>query len=147
MKESVSIGDGNFSFYGYPLEQLVSDSEFHEIYNVSPECSGAWRGYQGRWLILVDVLYLRYLIKDPCGFGSSEVEAFDLKKLFPEYNEFKDALKADWFSGEIVIPISESKYVEGRKTSTGHTYSEHEVLVYVIENGNVKDRKIETRER
>ena len=55
--------------------------------------------------------------------------------------------KANWFSGEIVIPIGELEIDESRKSSSGYFVMVHEAIVYTIENGEVLSRFIEKRDR
>jgi hypothetical protein len=144
--EDVSIGDGNFQFVGYPLEKLISDEEFRQKFEVEELCSGAWRGYQGHWQISQGVLYLLALIKNPCEFDDKK-GLFDLKKLFTSYGTPYSREKANWFSGEIVIPIGELEIDESRKSPSGHFATVHEAIVYTIENGEVLSRVIEKRDR
>ena len=147
IKERVSIGDGDLMFYGYPLEQLISDSDFRETYGLTSPCSAAWRGYQGQWIIHTGKLYLAALIKDPCRFELELEETFDLTKILPDY-DFATPAQAIWFTGEIVIPISEYRAVNEIKHNSDQTYYlEHQVIVYQIKNGNVETRTIEFRER
>ena len=151
--EEIRIGDGYFMFYGYPLEQLIANSRFNQIYGITTSCSASWRGYKGEWGISSDELFLGALVKDPCDPCAFEAKysrrkTFDLKKIIPNYDIKTNYYhKADWFSGEIVIPISEYRDVKGKKNKSGHNYSEHQVIVYLIKKGNVESREIEYRER
>ena len=144
--EEVSIGDGSFRFKGYPLSQLITAKDFKTKYKSGYICSAAWRGYKGYWSISGNSLYLDMLVKNPCSFEESE-KLYDLKVLFPNYKTPYSSQKASWFTGEIVIPISENQLVEGEKNSKGYQLIEHEVIAYTIKNGDVIKRVIEKRER
>ena len=147
IRERVWIGDGDFQFYGYPLRQLIEDEDFRDIYEIESLCSALWRGYQGYWSISNKELYLTALIKNPCSYDSKKKESFDLKIVLPDYDINKYYYKADWYSGEIVIPISESEPIEGKKNELGHQYYQNQVIVYSVEKGNIKSRVIEYRQR
>ncbi|MFT6100656.1 MAG: hypothetical protein ACJAYF_003217 [Arenicella sp.] len=146
IREKIYIGDNVFFFDGYPLEQVFPKKEFHEKYAVDDLCSGAWRGYQGIWSISKGEFFLSTLIKNPCKFEPARDEHFDLKVLFPDYGRPYSHNKAIWFSGEIIIPIGEVRAITGKKTDFGYQAYERQVIVYLIEKGNVMNRKIEYRD-
>jgi len=83
--EEISIGDGKFVFYGDPLSQYISYSDFRDTYrsNIFRYCSAAERSYKGRWEISGGELYLRELLKNPCNLEREKEEKYDLTKLFP----------------------------------------------------------------
>ena len=143
--EKITIGRQTFNFFSYPLEQLISKDEFFREYDFEPNCSGAWRGYQGNWSIHTGELFLASLVSNPCSFDERS-KTHDLKKILPEYDIAKHYFKADWFSGEIVIPLGITRAIAGRKTDSGHQYYENQFIVYLIEKGNIISRKIEYRE-
>jgi hypothetical protein len=145
--EEITIGDGKFVFYGYPLNQYVSYKEFRETYPSSRNryCSAAERGYKGRWNISGGELYLSELLKNPCNLGREKEEKYDLKKLFPDQTSQHFVKKAIWFSGEIVIPISEYQIVKTQENTEGYFYLERQVIVYKLDKGNVSERLIEYR--
>ncbi len=150
ISEIVTIGDGQFQFIGFPLEQLVSKEELFEIYQIDSEllCSAAWRGYQGYWEIQGNELFLIALIGNPCNIPPNKRVVLELEKLkFDKAAIEHYGIKANWFTGELVFPISEYRTVKGKKTESGHPYLEHEVVIYEISGGNVESRKIEYRER
>ena len=145
--EKIIIGDGVFNFYrNYPFDTLISKKDFYELYEIETGCSAAWRGYQGTWEIKDNKLLLVRLRKDPCNFDLKEIEHFDLMKVISNFNVRKRGHKASWYSGEIVIPISEVRLIPQKKNKFGESYKEHQVIVYLINNGNVSSREILYRE-
>ena len=147
--ETVSIGVGGFAFYQDPLTQLISHDEFNKLYDTGPGCSAAWRGYKGYWRILQKQLYLTYLERDPCGFEVDpkdwKAKSFDFGKIKKGLNYHLEPILADWYTGEIVIPIDESKYIEGKYDENGANLFEFEAIIYKIEKGKVTSRNIEIR--
>ena len=146
IKEEIVIGENVLKFNSYPLQQLISTFEFRKKFNISSVCSAASRGYKGYWSISEDTLYLEKILKNPCSFDGKK-ELFNLDMLFPEHKGEYSRYKADWFSGEIVIPIGSNEWIEDQKNSKGYQLIIQKVIAYTIENGKVIDRVIEKRER
>ena len=90
--------------FSNPLGNLfISDSIdrkklfFGEDYNCTS--TACYRGYQGVWIILENILYLQE-IHSCC---SDDKKVADLNKLFNDKYKNK-RVKADWFSDTIIIP-------------------------------------------
>ena len=119
--ETIIYEGVKYDLRGYALEQHKPKIEFH------PVGSFCWRGYRGTWEIRDEKLYLVNLIAwrhDPnsrrmvpqirvdenADFYMGEREEFDflelaLQDIFPESPA--EGVFADWFTGELAIPIDE----------------------------------------
>ena len=146
LREKISIDDEVYFFDGYPLEQLLSIAQFREKHKPEFICLNSWRGYQGNWSISNSQLFL-IALKDHCNFDSKGGGSIDLERILPDFDREKYYYKAKWYSGEIVIPIGDSKLIEGKKTKSGYQVYERQVIVYLIQKGDVKYKTIEYRER
>ena len=148
--EKVSVGKGEFVFLQEPLSQLLSAEEFNQRYYVEPACSAAWRGYRGHWLIADEELYLMNLERDPCGgqIDSRDWEAkqFDLGKIREGARAHSKPILADWYTGEIVIPIGDTEVVTPDEDAIDPYQYWFEAVVYRIEKGQVVNRTIEKRQ-
>ncbi|WP_045858754.1 hypothetical protein [Teredinibacter purpureus] len=104
IKDVLSVGEARYSIRELPLNQLYGHDKLSSILN-QELCSASWRGYKARWELKDSFLWLRGLEKNPCSNGYEPVEA---KLLFggQEY-----PIKAEWFTGKIVLPVGETKYV------------------------------------
>jgi len=140
--EEILIGNERFKFQEYPLSQYVSFTEFRKVYpSISFRyCSAAERGYLGRWTISDGNLYLKELLKNPCGFEKEKEEKFDLRELFSESDSQGSAKKANWYSGEITIPVSDYQIIENPKVIEGHKLIERQVIIYKFEKGKVIEK-------
>jgi len=121
--------------------QLISQEEFDELYN-PPQCSAAWRGYQGTWKILGELLYLSFLERDPCRLTTDsrkwKEKQFDFEKIIPGENYGIKLILADWYTGDITIPLGEFKVIE----KNGKKELFYQIIVYKISKGKVISREI-----
>ena len=77
-----------------PLREYLEQNDL-QFFSLSSSC---WRGYTGTWEINDNKLYLVELVN--CLFEKKN----DLKYMFKQK---EDKVFANWFSGNIVIPIGE----------------------------------------
>ncbi len=132
-REILEVDGYPFEFNQLPLEGFITQEKFNELYK-PPICSAAWRGYRGHWMIVGNILYLRYLERGPC---EDIPESIDLSKMFKgqEYN-----IEASWYTGNIILPIGPREFTyNGDDPRT----VEYQAVVYKIEKGVVRGRIIE----
>lgn len=130
----VLVVDGYpFEFNQHPLEQLISSEKFIKLYKPTL-CSAAWRGYQGRWVLYGNKLYLQHLNLTPCNESTSLA---DLKKLFPDS---ENEVEANWVSMDLVVPIGMREHIWGEDSSP---IVEFQAVIYKIEGGILRGRIIQ----
>ena len=140
--EDITILDGQFKFYERPLSQLISENDFNELF-APPQCSAAWRGYKGTWNISGDQLYLIFLERDPCNIIADsrnwKEKQFDFEKIIPGKNFNIQNVEANWYSGEITIPLGDFRLVNGVNEQKELQY---QVILYTVNKGKIQNREI-----
>ena len=120
------------SIYSNPLEEkhsfLFRDTSFYLNTCMSTAC---WRRYKATWEISDDVLYL-VSISDCC---NSKLTA-KLELVFPG-KVAEGKVKADWFTGKLIVPIGEVIYGEHMGYSRVSQYED----IIKIENGRLIEVK------
>ena len=150
-REIITIEGEKYGMASEPLDPLIV-REFsghregfpHGYPTLYPSCTACWRGYIGHWLIDDNQLWLLDVR------GSNEVDdgkiyvevdqdqlkLLDWRKTF--FNYQKGNIKADWFTGKLIIEMGELiEYVHMAYESTYEKY-----LLMGIENGNVLSNQI-----
>jgi hypothetical protein len=118
---------------GEKVEQLFKDKKFTKQRCLSTAC---WRGYRATWKIEDGKLYL-LKIADCC---NSEIRA-DLKLIFG--NELiNNKVLANWYSGEIIIPVGKNIYGEHMGYSNVH---EFEDILEIKEGEILKTNRVDNR--
>jgi len=111
--------ENEFTLASDPLSDFIKANELDEFEGPSSDC---WRGYIGYWKISEGKLFITNLEGDDRRFGK-----FGLDYLFPNEKE----VFADWFSGELSIPLGELvEYVHA-----GYCSSYEKYLVIKVNNG------------
>lgn len=120
VSETIIIEEKKLALLTEPLAPLLEEKEVE----FTARSSACWRGYIGTWELKNDGLYL---IAFDGIFNHEKVELKDLYK-----KESSDPVKANWFSGELRIPIGEMViYVHG-----GYESSYSEELIITIDRGD-----------
>jgi hypothetical protein len=101
VKDSILIKGEKYYLYTTPLDSYWSKRNPKP--QIRPTKSTCWRGYIATWEIVKDNLYLVDIIFHAHDGG------FGLDYLFPN-NTGK--IKADWYTGEVKIPIGNKLYQE-----------------------------------
>ena len=152
-REEITIDGQIYGMETEPLDPLII-KEFNgqkEGYpdgypTLYPSCTACWRGYIGHWLIddnqlwLVDVRGSNEVDdgKIYVEVAQDQLKLLDWRKTFFNYQQGN--IKAEWFSGQIVVEMGELiKYVHMAY------YSEYEKYMLIdIKEGNVIGRSTVT---
>lgn len=132
-KDTILINGKKYAFYGSPL------FDYWEKNNNKPSLisfnTGLQRGFFAGWEIFGNKLYLisfygeHYVIQP--GNGFTKQTNFSLKDLFPN----QEKVFADWFTGELKIPIG--KQIDYSYSFTGAVHESNTSIL--IESGIVTD--------
>ncbi len=122
--EILDIGDVKFEINELPLE---SHPKFEALKIGAGSCSASWRGYQGKWSIRDDKLYLDYVLQDPCSKDPKHLYGAELLDTNGDY-----IAVANWYTGNITFRISKIE-ISGK----------YEAVVYKVEKGKIISRNVE----
>jgi hypothetical protein len=125
------------SLFANPLEQLFKDDSIApKFFRDKEGCNSTacWRGYQANWELINNELYLTGIYS--CCYYKDSIKA-DLKALFEEkYHNGK--VKADWFTGTIIVPKGKLTYY----VHMGYESLYEKELALKIKNGILIGTKI-----
>ena len=150
-RESIKIDGKEYGMASEPLESLIakefsgSKEGFPEGYPVlAMTCTANWRGYIGYWVIednqlwLVDVKSGDLVDGDDNIYvevAQNEFKRLDWRKTL--FNHQQGNIKADWFTGQLVIEMGELiEYVH-----MGYSSQYEKYTLIDIEKGNVISKK------
>jgi len=134
--DELVIDGAKFEIDIYPLEQHPEYKKITKKLAPGSMCSANWRGHKGRWQIVNEYLVLDWLVTDACSKNPDYVDIADLFEIGSR------PVKATWFTGEIVIRISERKSF--LNNTDGLPSIEYQAIVYKIVAGKVISRIITT---
>lgn len=115
------------------IETLFKDTSFLLYTCLSTAC---WRGYQATWKLEGDKLYL-LKIGDCC----NQTLKADMNLLFGD-KFTNNRVIADWYSGNLVIPIGKTIYGEHSGYSTVH---EFEDILYLDKGEVTHEKRVDNR--
>ena len=149
-RESIKIDGKEYGMASEPLESLIAKEfsggkeGFPEGYpTLYPSCTACWRGYTGHWIIEDDQLWLEDMrgsdVDDDekiyVEVAHNELKLLDWRKTL--FNHQQGNIKADWFSGQLVIEMGELiEYVH-----MGYSSQYEKYMLIDIEKGNVISKK------
>ena len=122
IKEIVTYKDQDYGINDRPLDPYL-DEIIKEPLRL-PFMTSCWRGYQGFWGIKDDKLYL------------NRVEGHGIRFVFTRCSDLN--LFAEWYTGEINIPIGE----EVKCNFKDEAYNHEEYLVLEFKNGVLQNSRI-----
>ncbi|UOQ51956.1 energy transducer TonB family protein [Hymenobacter cellulosivorans] len=123
--------------FANPLEQWDKlESIRPKLFGSKPGCASTacWRNYMAHWEIIAGELYLLGIYS--CCFSDDKLSA-NLKKLFGE-KCINGKVKADWFSGEVLVP--EGKLLRYEHMGYGSIYEKERIIQ--LKQGRVITEKI-----
>lgn len=133
--DELRITGSTFEIEEFPLRTYPEYKDLLKYFDQG-SCSGNWRGYKAFWKIEGDELWLDQLRKDnPC--SAKDNLYLDLPEVFGARATIK-GLPAYWVSGTVSYRIGKTEQ------SADFAYYEYEAVIYEIEGGKIKDRKIRT---
>ena len=117
----------------FPYLKQNKDSFGALMKHATQVCSAAWRGYQAKWEIRENQVFLVALFANPCSKESPEIP---LAELFPGASS---PIPAKWYSGTLRIP--QGKMLE--YVHMGYQSKYERYLVLTVTDGLVTGRRIE----
>jgi len=131
MPENLEVDAAYFQIYQEPLD---SHPLYEEITKKLAEslCTANYRGYEGWWQLSDGYLWLSGISENPCDDVPNELEIEDI------FNTDEYRIKAIWFTGEIIVRISERTFFEGSRRT------EYQAVVYSFVKGKLSQREIRT---
>ena len=149
-RESIKIDGKIYSLITEPLEFLIAKEfngnkeGFPDGYpTLYPSCTACWRGYIGHWIIDDDQLWLEDMRGSDVEESDKiyvEVAQYQLKLLDWRKTLFdhqKGNIKAEWFTGELVIEMG--KLIE--YIHMGYSSQYEKYMIINTKKGNVINKK------